>query len=193
MTGLYLAIDTSTRYGAVGLWSAGALVRVYSWYSRHNHTSELMPAVEAAMDAAGARMADVAGVAVARGPGGFSALRSGLGAAKGLACLGDVVFDGDGYTGQAARVLPVGHSLVDGSGSLECVLPLYMCECTKSARLLGPLECSGYHIDRTPVSHAHRTGNDQRFHQLAPLMAGTTTAPFCVAAASSMRTVAAFT
>lgn len=85
MTDLYLAIDTSTRYGAVGLWRGGALVRIHSWYSRHNHTSELMPAVEAALDASGMRMVDIMGVAVARGPGGFSALRSGLGVAKGLA------------------------------------------------------------------------------------------------------------
>jgi tRNA threonylcarbamoyladenosine biosynthesis protein TsaB len=85
MTALYLAIDTSTRYGAVALWSGGTLVRAHSWYSRHNHTSELMPAVQAALAASGATMADLAGVAVAQGPGGFSALRSGLGVAKGLA------------------------------------------------------------------------------------------------------------
>jgi tRNA threonylcarbamoyladenosine biosynthesis protein TsaB len=82
---MYLAVDTSTRYGAVGLWSGGTLVRTQTWYSRHNHTSELMPAVEATLAAAGAVMADLTGIAVAQGPGGFSALRSGLGAAKGLA------------------------------------------------------------------------------------------------------------
>lgn len=85
MTDLYLAIDTSTRYGGVALWSHGAIVRTNAWYSRHNHTSELMPAVEAILEAAGARMTDLTGIAVAQGPGGFSALRSGLGAAKGLA------------------------------------------------------------------------------------------------------------
>jgi tRNA threonylcarbamoyladenosine biosynthesis protein TsaB len=85
MTDLYLAIDTSTRFGAVALWSGGALVRTHSWYSRHNHTSELMPAIEAALHASGADVADLTGVIVAQGPGGFSALRSGLGAAKGLA------------------------------------------------------------------------------------------------------------
>lgn len=85
MTDIYLALDTSTRYGAVALWSNGAIIRANSWYSRHNHTSELMPAVEATLEAAGARMADLTGIAVAQGPGGFSALRSGLGAAKGLA------------------------------------------------------------------------------------------------------------
>lgn len=88
MTDLYLAIDTSTRYGAVGLWSGGTLIRAHSWYSRHNHTSELMPAIEAAFAASGATMADLTGLAVALGPGGFSALRSGLGAAKGLAFAG---------------------------------------------------------------------------------------------------------
>jgi tRNA threonylcarbamoyladenosine biosynthesis protein TsaB len=85
MTDLYLAIDTSTRFGAVALWSEGALVRTHSWFSRHNHTSALMPAIEAALDASGVRVRDLTGIIVAQGPGGFSALRSGLGAAKGLA------------------------------------------------------------------------------------------------------------
>jgi tRNA threonylcarbamoyladenosine biosynthesis protein TsaB len=120
MTGLYLAIDTSTRYGAVGLWSAGALVRVHSWYSRHNHTSELMPAVEAALDAAGARIADVAGVAVAQGPGGFSALRSGLGAAKGLAF--------------AAGVPIVGVSTVEASAYPHRGVGLPVCALIESGR-----------------------------------------------------------
>ena len=81
---MYLVIDTSTRHGAVGLWHDGALGRLIAWDSPHNHTSELMPAVEAVLDGAGAAPADVLGIAVAHGPGGFSALRAGLGVAKGL-------------------------------------------------------------------------------------------------------------
>ncbi len=82
---MYLVIDTSTRHGAVGLWRDGALARLLTWDSPHNHTSELMPAVEAVLDADGAAPSDLRGIAVAHGPGGFSALRAGLGVAKGLA------------------------------------------------------------------------------------------------------------
>ena len=82
---MYLIIDTSTRHGAVGLWRDGALGQLLTWESPHNHTSELMPAVEAVLAAAGAAPSDVLGIAVAHGPGGFSALRAGLGVAKGLA------------------------------------------------------------------------------------------------------------
>jgi len=82
---VYLIIDTSTRYGAVGLWADDTLVRCQTWYSKNNHTSELMPAIDAVMKTVGTVPAELAGIAVAQGPGGFSALRVGLGVAKGLA------------------------------------------------------------------------------------------------------------
>ena len=80
----YLVIDTSTRYGTVGLWSDG-LSRAATWRSRNNHTSELMPAVQWLLDAEGLSPSGLDGITVAVGPGGFSALRTGLGVAKGLA------------------------------------------------------------------------------------------------------------
>ena len=85
MSEVYLVIDTSTRYGAVGLFADGRLARTQLWNSRNSHTGELMPAVQAVLAAAGVRPVELAGIVVAHGPGGFSALRAGLGAAKGLA------------------------------------------------------------------------------------------------------------
>ena len=82
---MYLVIDTSTHYGAVGLWTGGALSRAQAWHSRSNHTAELMPAVEALLAASRVTPKDLVGIAVTHGPGGFSALRAGLGVAKGLA------------------------------------------------------------------------------------------------------------
>ena len=82
---MYLIIDTTTRHGAVGLWRDGYLVRSASWHARHNHTAELMPAIDAALAHEEAEVSDLQGVAVATGPGGFSALRAGLSVAKGLA------------------------------------------------------------------------------------------------------------
>jgi len=80
-----LSIDTSTRYGGVALHRDGALLVSHCWRSTGNHTAELMPAVEAALKSVAARPRDLTGIALALGPGGFSALRVGMSAAKGLA------------------------------------------------------------------------------------------------------------
>ena len=80
----YLVIDTSTRYGAAGVWHDG-LSRTISWRSRNNHTAELMPAVRWLTEAEGIAPDALDGVVVTVGPGGFSALRTGIGVAKGLA------------------------------------------------------------------------------------------------------------
>ena len=82
---MHLIIETSTRAGAVGLWAPGqGLAASREWESLHNHTAELMPAVRALVEEAGGTER-LTGVGVATGPGGFSALRAGLGVAKGLA------------------------------------------------------------------------------------------------------------
>lgn len=82
-----LAIDTSTRYAGVCLSQDGRVVVSRSWYSRQNHTVELLPAVQDLLKEAGATAQDLECVFVAIGPGGFSALRVGLSTAKGL-CTG---------------------------------------------------------------------------------------------------------
>ena len=83
---MLLAIDTSTRYAGVALADeTGRVLAARSWYSAVNHTAELMPAVAEILKGAGLTVNDLAGIAVALGPGGFSALRVGMSAAKGLA------------------------------------------------------------------------------------------------------------
>ena len=62
------------------------MVSSYSWYSRRNHTAELMPAVEHLLRRADVQVRDLRGVALCLGPGGFSALRVGMSVSKGL-CL----------------------------------------------------------------------------------------------------------
>ena len=85
MSAPLLIIDTSTSFGAVGLWRDGGLTRSLAWKSRNNHTAELLPSADALLRADGAAPADLGGVVVTVGPGGFSAVRTGLGVAKGLA------------------------------------------------------------------------------------------------------------
>ena len=83
---MLLAIDTSTRYAGVALADdSGRVVSCRSWRSAVNHTAELMPAVAQTLAAAALTVNDLAGIAIALGPGGFSALRVGMSVAKGLA------------------------------------------------------------------------------------------------------------
>lgn len=87
---MLLAVDTSTRYAGVALFDApgpekGRVLASRSWYSAVNHTSELMPAVSQVLEDQKTTLEDLTGIAVALGPGGFSALRVGLSVVKGLA------------------------------------------------------------------------------------------------------------
>ena len=82
---MILTIDTSTRSASAALSDGERIVAGRSWHSSVNHTTELMPAVSQLLDTRDVRPHDLEAVAVALGPGGFSALRTGLSAAKGLA------------------------------------------------------------------------------------------------------------
>jgi tRNA threonylcarbamoyladenosine biosynthesis protein TsaB len=83
---MLLAIDTSTRYAGVALLDdSRLLVQMLHWRSRQNHSMELLPSIETLLDRQHLTIKDVAAIAVATGPGSFSALRVGLSTAKGLA------------------------------------------------------------------------------------------------------------
>ncbi len=83
---MLLAIDTSTRYAGVALLNKdGQLVQLLHWRSQQNHSVELLPTIETVLRRQGATIQDVTGIAIAVGPGSFSALRVGLSVAKGLA------------------------------------------------------------------------------------------------------------
>ena len=83
---MLLSIDTSSRHGGVALSTPdGVVVEARLWRSTANHTAQLMPAVAEILASQGIRAIDLSAVAVALGPGPFSALRVGVSAAKGLA------------------------------------------------------------------------------------------------------------
>lgn len=84
---MLLALDTSTRYASVALADKDRVVASRTWHSIVNHTAELMPAVAHLMESRGLTAGQLDGVVVALGPGGFSALRVGVSAAKGLALV----------------------------------------------------------------------------------------------------------
>ena len=83
---MLLAIDTSSRHGGVALCDpAGSVLAARLWRAAGSHTAQLLPAVAELLAAQDADAGDLSGVAVALGPGPFSALRVGVSAAKGLA------------------------------------------------------------------------------------------------------------
>ena len=83
---MFLAIDTSTRYAGIALLDQeGRPLQLLQWRSQHNHSVELLPAIQTLLGAEKVAIRDLAGIAIALGPGSFSALRVGLGIAKGFA------------------------------------------------------------------------------------------------------------
>ena len=85
-----LSIDTSTDYPSVALSKRGEVWQALSWHTRRNHSAELAPAIRELMGRAKVDSSALEAIFVARGPGGFSALRVGISAAKGLAVALDV-------------------------------------------------------------------------------------------------------
>ena len=85
-----LSIDTSTRYASVGLSDKGETVAELTWRSGRNHSVELTPAIRDLLSRAAVEIGHLEAVFVARGPGGFSALRVGVSTSKALAVALDV-------------------------------------------------------------------------------------------------------
>ena len=85
-----LAIDTSTRYASIGLSSQGESVVELTWRSERNHSVELVPSIMRLLKRAGIGVGDLSAIYIASGPGGFSALRVGMSAAKAMAVSLDI-------------------------------------------------------------------------------------------------------
>jgi tRNA threonylcarbamoyladenosine biosynthesis protein TsaB len=80
-----LAIETATMLGGLALMdSEEGLIAERRLNIRSTHSERLMPELEAMLDISGIRVSDLGAVAVSIGPGGFTGLRVGLSAAKGL-------------------------------------------------------------------------------------------------------------
>lgn len=82
---MLLAIDTSTRYAGIAIADQERVLASRCWHSTGSHTAQLMPAISNLLKELDLSVGELDGMAVALGPGGFSALRVGLSTAKGLA------------------------------------------------------------------------------------------------------------
>jgi tRNA threonylcarbamoyladenosine biosynthesis protein TsaB len=83
-SGLLAAIDTSTDQAGLALYD-GRLVAELSWPSGRHGSRTVLPNLQRLLDLAGGGPERLGAVAVALGPGSFTALRVGLSVAKGLA------------------------------------------------------------------------------------------------------------
>jgi tRNA threonylcarbamoyladenosine biosynthesis protein TsaB len=78
-----LAIDTSSAQGGVALYD-GRSLSTRSWLADRSHTTTLLSEIHHLLQAGSVDVADLAAIAVAVGPGAFTGLRVGFGAAKGF-------------------------------------------------------------------------------------------------------------
>jgi tRNA threonylcarbamoyladenosine biosynthesis protein TsaB len=82
---LILAIDTTTPSGSVALLEDGTLLGEANVESAATHSARLFRSVDFLLAASGRDVRDLDGFAVAAGPGSFTGIRIGVGAAKALA------------------------------------------------------------------------------------------------------------
>lgn len=156
---MILAIDTSTRYAGIALGEENlpnrhsgkcrnprlpGVLEARIWYSLGNHTQELMPAVAQTLQNRGLNVKGLEAIAVALGPGSFSALRVGISVAKGLAVAARKPILGVGTLDLEAfpylqSGLPV-VALLDG-GRGEVASAFFGADGSrKRADLIGPLD-----------------------------------------------------
>ncbi len=82
---MLLALDTATRTLSLALHDGLSVVAENTWRTSDHHTVELAPNTAILLRRAGLAPDQLAGLAVALGPGSYTGLRIGLGLAKGLA------------------------------------------------------------------------------------------------------------
>jgi tRNA threonylcarbamoyladenosine biosynthesis protein TsaB len=86
---LLLAIDTTSEFGSLALFTAGAegdrVLEEVALHSPDGFAHVMFPEIEALLARHNLKITDIEGFAVAAGPGSFTGVRVGLTAAKGLA------------------------------------------------------------------------------------------------------------
>jgi tRNA threonylcarbamoyladenosine biosynthesis protein TsaB len=86
---LVLSLDTTTRFGSVGLVEGRKLLAEVNYLSPFNHSRQVFEALEALFKITGKKINEVDGLAVAAGPGSFTGIRIGLSLAKSLSLASD--------------------------------------------------------------------------------------------------------
>jgi tRNA threonylcarbamoyladenosine biosynthesis protein TsaB len=104
-TSSLLAIETAGSGCSAAVARGGTVLASERQELRHGHGEALFPMIERVMEEAGLPRSQLAAVAVAIGPGGFTGIRVGLAAARGIAlALGARLVGVSSFTAVAARV-----------------------------------------------------------------------------------------
>ncbi|SDC23683.1 MULTISPECIES: tRNA (adenosine(37)-N6)-threonylcarbamoyltransferase complex dimerization subunit type 1 TsaB [unclassified Candidatus Frackibacter] len=82
---LILALDSSTKTGAVSLCQNERIIAEYNLNLKMTHSQRLMPQVVRVMEEAQVELNELDGIAVGVGPGSFTGIRIGVATAKSLA------------------------------------------------------------------------------------------------------------
>ena len=90
MTGTFLAFDTTGASCAVALSREGRVVAQRFEAMTRGQSERLIPLIESVMQEAGVDYDQLSGLAVTTGPGGFTGVRIGVAAARGLALALDI-------------------------------------------------------------------------------------------------------
>jgi tRNA threonylcarbamoyladenosine biosynthesis protein TsaB len=80
-----LAIDSSTRRSGLAIYDGVHVRYECSWDGGNNHSVDLAPGIQTALQHAGLKANQLKAIAVAIGPGSYTGLRIGVALAKGLA------------------------------------------------------------------------------------------------------------
>ena len=137
---MLLAVDTSTAQIGLALCDSAQLTAESIWYSHQHHTVELAPALAELFKRTGLSINDVDAVAIAIGPGSFTALRVGMAFVKGLALSKKLPVIGIPTldvlaAGQPASKMPLAAILQAGRGRIA--LGWYKATNTGSQRTVG--------------------------------------------------------
>ena len=124
---MQLAIDSSTDTASLAIARGNEVLAELTWRCGQNHSVELMPAVHYLLESRSVSPGGLVGIAVALGPGAFSALRVGISAAKGMALglglplVGVGTLEAEAYA-YADLGLPVCALLGAGRGEVAAAL-----------------------------------------------------------------------
>lgn len=107
-----LALDTSSQTAGVALYDGSQVLSEVIWTVGANHTMELAPAIADVFRRSGTDISFLKAVAVALGPGSFTALRIGLALAKGIALATKVPLVGIPTLDFLAKAQPPASSIM---------------------------------------------------------------------------------
>ncbi|MFP3953253.1 MAG: tRNA (adenosine(37)-N6)-threonylcarbamoyltransferase complex dimerization subunit type 1 TsaB [Candidatus Bipolaricaulota bacterium] len=80
-----LGIDTSTRYGTIGLIANGDLKGEFTFNARESQSEKLLATLDTLLHEVEVQLDEISRIAVSIGPGSFTGLRIGISTAQGLA------------------------------------------------------------------------------------------------------------